>query len=347
MKTSDQRILFKSEYALIAHSADVVELRSGVWNPRSLTLTDESSSGTLLAMLKELQSGSSPSEIASATGVSRSEVEALLDALLEAGVVSPVQTGVLNAILERQLSMPLIEDELSSPVVVFGDDELGSAIIRQISDGLDNSVTHLPSSHPLVEKIFTLDPLALSDGLERERVLDQFSVWKDSVVVFAMTEINPIAYKILDEIAQGVGFVWIHGAIDGPYVFAGPTIIPGQSASYKDLEMRFMMNARELASYQKYKEALEGGLLFKVKAPLAKPLTDLLASHLSMELVNWLKSGANFTINKIMGIYLPTMEMAYHEILPSPFDSPAASLQSRDATDLYFNVRDWLNAYSD
>lgn len=344
MKASGPKIRFKAEYAIIAHSANTVELRAGVWNPRSLTLTDERESGTLLPMLKALHAGGSPAEIASAAGVARSEAEALLDSLLDAGVVSSEQTGALNALLERQSSLPMVEAELTNPVFVVGDDAVSTAIRRQLGDELGNSVTCLGQDDPLVKRLFQLDSLSLVDGLERERIFEEFAAWKGSVIACTMTTLNPIAFAALDEIAQGVGFVWIHGVVDGPYVLVGPTIIPGRTATYADLERRFMMNMRELASYQKYKAALADKLVTDSSHPLAGTLVDLLASHVSMELLNWLKSGSNFTINRVLGIYLPTMEMAFHEVLPSPFGSAATSLQSRDATDLYFNVRDWLDA---
>ncbi|MDQ1122637.1 hypothetical protein [Microbacterium trichothecenolyticum] len=347
MKSHEMQVRFKSEYALVAHSPDTVELRAGVWNPRSITLTDESARGTLLPMLKGIQAGAAPASIASTLGVARSEVEALLDSLLEVGVVSTGQSGHLNALIERQASLPMIEKELDSRVLLIGDRAVSEAIHRQIAAELADRVELVADADPLLLRLAELDLMAFTDGLAREALFEKFEAWKDTVVVFGASHLNPITFAVLDEIAQGVGFVWLHGVIDGPYVFVGPTIIPGRSANYRDLEQRFMMNTRELASYQKYKDALAKEMVIGEGDPLGGPLVDLLAAHLSIEVVNWLKSGANFTVNKILGIYLPTMEMAYHEILPSPFNSSATSLQSRDATDLYFNVRDWLGENDD
>lgn len=342
MEPRNQQVRMKTEYALIAHSPNSVELRAGVWNPRSITLTDEAGNGTLLPMVKGIQSGDDPSIIASSIGVARSEVEALLDSLLEVGVVAAGQTGHLNALIERQASLPMVEGDRDVRVLLIGDDAVSEAMRRQIGGEIDGKVEAVASTDPLASRLLKMNLMCFVDGLERERIFEEFASWKDAVVVFALTRINPVAFSVLDEIAQGVGFVWVHGAVDGPYVFAGPTVVPGRSASYRDLEQRFMMNSRELVSYQKYKEALAKEMVSERNDPLGGPLVDLLASHLSIEVVNWIKSGANFTVNKILGIYLPTMEMAYHEILPSPFNGPATSLQSRDATDLYFNVRDWL-----
>ena len=36
-------VRLKRHYSLIAHSPDTVELRHGVWNPTSVTLTDDTS----------------------------------------------------------------------------------------------------------------------------------------------------------------------------------------------------------------------------------------------------------------------------------------------------------------
>ena len=40
--TTNGMLRIKRQYSIVAHSPDVVELRHGVWNPISHTLTDES-----------------------------------------------------------------------------------------------------------------------------------------------------------------------------------------------------------------------------------------------------------------------------------------------------------------
>lgn len=51
--------------------------------------------------------------------------------------------------------------------------------------------------------------------------------------------------------------------------------------------------------------------------------------------------GSRFTFNKVLGIYLPTMEIAFHEILRLPQEAVRGPFPNRDEQTLYFDMRQW------
>src|SRR6266568_2074308 len=91
----------KRQYSIIGHSPDIVELRHGVWNPISFTLNDESESGHLFNLLTHLDGSLSPLELARAENVPQAEVEALLDHLIQLGVVEASSSNPLDYYLDN------------------------------------------------------------------------------------------------------------------------------------------------------------------------------------------------------------------------------------------------------
>ena len=131
---------------------------------------------------------------------------------------------------------------------------------------------------------------------------------------------------------------WIHAAVDGPYLFIGPTFKPFRSPCYECLERRLLANMKESASYQRYKSALTQGKDSGRSATLDSILGAMLGSITAFEALNYLLTGASFTAGKMLSIYLPTMEFRFNEILRSP-DCPACSpAPERDDQELYIDV---------
>ena len=66
----------------------------------------------------------------------------------------------------------------------------------------------------------------------------------------------------------------------------------------------------------------------------------LLAAHTAYEAANIARSGLYATRNKVLSVYLPTMEIAFNDVLPmAKFD---AASQFDAAPDLYYDIREWL-----
>jgi hypothetical protein len=103
------------------------------------------------------------------------------------------------------------------------------------------------------------------------------------------------------------------------------------------------MNLREAASYQRYKTALLDGRTRESTAPLNAILVTMLASHTAFEVLNFLTTGAGFTVGRMLAIYLPTMEIAFNQVLRLPGCTACMPAIERDDHELYFDVRSLLS----
>lgn len=335
---SDSGRQIGNNWTLVAHDADTVEFRTGVWNTRTLTVRDETGSGKLWPIVRLLREGLGRKEIAERAGARRGQVDDLIDRLADLGVMSDAPESVLDTYLSDVFSLG--EDFLqpTSRIVVVGD-----AIAERAADALAAS---LPGYQIDLRADDFLDndgdQGVWEDSLTLETDAQKYRSLQDAVVIVATSANNPGRFRYVDTVAASAGFRWIHATIDGPFLFVGPTVIPGQSSCYADFETRVTMNLRERESYLKYKAALADARVLGTRPDILPVLAGLLGSHVALEALNLVTCGTNSTLNKVLAIYLPTMEIAYHEVLPLPtgVDGPYAN---RDAIALYFDSREWLN----
>lgn len=333
----------KRHFSLVAHGSDVVELRHGVWNPTSITLTDESNSGILFRILSRLDGSASAAEIAKSEKVPVAEVEALLDHLIQVDAIESKSTSAFDLYLDQfapalkgngTVSIP------ERPLALLGDSALVQIILGQLVAGLpDARVRVIAESDPGRQILARNETGWLLDGLVFQEKLLQFSEWRNSTLVFASEVINPVQCEILNRVCLELDIPWIHAAIDGPFLLVGPTFIPRRTACYRCLETRVLMNMRGNNGYQQYKRALVEGGIKRGELPAASILRNLLASHVALEALNLGLTQSSFTVNKLLSIYLPTMEFAFHEVLRVPGCEACSSSAERDDRELYFDIR--------
>jgi hypothetical protein len=107
----------------------LIELRTGVWNPTSYTLTDETKKGYLLPLVNALDGTRSPAEIAHKLNIPRTEMESLIDHLQQIGAIETTPSTAFDLYLE-QLSPALHTADMYKtkkqklPIILFGDEEL-------------------------------------------------------------------------------------------------------------------------------------------------------------------------------------------------------------------------------
>lgn len=332
----------KRHFSIVGHSPDLVELRYGVWNPKSISLSDESESGQLFRVLRRLDGAFSPAEIAAAEKVAKSDVEALLDHLVEMNVIETEGTSLLDHYVDE--NVPLLRSREaaanSRPIRLLGDPALTAEIQRILASSLNGRaevVVEDRSGEPWLT-LTSNDTAWLHDGVAFERELMKFDAWRDHLVVYAAQAIDPLRFRTLNRVSLALDVAWIHAAIDGPFLFVGPTFIPNRTACYECLETRVLMNLRERDSYVKYKAALAASNVAMADFAIEPALRALLASQTALEVLNFVLTSYDFTLNKILAIYLPTMEFSYNEVLRLPRCAACGALSERDDEEFYFDL---------
>ncbi|MBB4680445.1 TOMM precursor leader peptide-binding protein [Crossiella cryophila] len=335
----------KRSVSVIGHSPDVVELRSGVWNAESYTLTDHAGSNTLFTLVSSLDGTRSRGEIAKQAGVPRAEVEALVDHLDQLNLIEEQSASALEAYLDRvdTLTSDLAGATVDTPIHLVGDHDLGARILAELGPaGAGEQAGIVPATDPAWQAVLDLERAGATDGMALAEAAEAARQWQGDLVLLAETTVNPLRLRALNRLSAEVGFPWLHSAVDGPFLLIGPTILPRRSACFECFETRVSMNLREGSAYQRYKNALTEGSVRLGSPPVFGPLLGLLAAHVALEAVNYLHTGTTFTVEKCLSVYLPTMEMGYHEVLRLPGCAGCGPVVERDDASLYFDARAWI-----
>jgi bacteriocin biosynthesis cyclodehydratase domain-containing protein len=328
----------KRHYSLIAHSRDVVELRSGVWNVVSHTVSDDTESGKLFSVLKQLDGTHTAKQIARDLSVPRHHVEALIDQLDGLGLIEESPSTALDYYLDTVIPWRLDNnDSKPRPVTIIGDDALVASVQSQLGERVD-VITDLTADDgmPTWYSLKDRDRGWLFDGLAFQERLLSFHHWEERLLVYISDFADPLIAQAINRVCLGLGIPWLHAVMDGPFLLIGPTFVPRRTACYECLELRIGINLRENASYQRYKDALIKAQVLGGTSFIHPSLAGILASHTALEVMNHVLTGYSFTAGKVMSIYLPTMELTFNEILRVPNCPACGSSSERDATELYF-----------
>lgn len=337
-------------FSVIAHGPDSVELRHGVWNAASFTLTDQQGAGQLARIIAMLDGTRSVAEIARAEGIPRSDVEGVLDHLRELDVLAdrgPVSSldyylDSLVPVLKAQRA-PGADPPPNRSVVLLGDEEIVASVRGLLDASLPDTPVLTPGQDdPAVRVLRDPDTSWLLDGLERAATLESFEGWRDHLVVHLARIVDPPSMRVLNQASVDLGFPWLHAAADGPFLLVGPLFVPRRTSCYGCLETRLLMNLREAAAYQRYKAAIAEGRVRLGRPPLEPALIGLLASSTALEVINFVLTGTGFTAQKMLATYLPTMEISANEVLRLPGCQACGPLPERDDRELYFDARELL-----
>jgi bacteriocin biosynthesis cyclodehydratase domain-containing protein len=329
-------------YTVVGHGPDRVELRSGVWNPTSFTVSDDSESGHLYRIVSRLDGSASPAELAREEGMRRSEVEAVVDHLTELDVLETAASSAFDVHLDALLPWPAQAEVEDRPVVVLGAVDLAERIADELRRSAPDLDVAVPEPGALERAVG--DPAEwIRDGLGLERRLHEAREWRDSFLILAESTIDPPLETAINRLCLELEIPWLYAAIDGPFLFVGPLTVPGESACWECFERRVTMNLRERESYLRYKRALAEGRVLRSRVELVPLLGSVLAAHASLEALNFVLSGSTCTIGKVLSIYVPTMELAYNDVLRLPGCPGCGTLPERDEPELYFDMRALLS----
>jgi len=348
MRNTTEKLRLKPSYSLIPHSSHVVELRRGAWNPITFTLYDESEKNNLFSILCDLNGQKTIAEISEKNNIPSSEIESIIDKLRELGAIETSPTTLLDYYLEEACPAVMqrnynTENLTQRKIVFLGENSIIDAIDRMIKLHFPaENIIHMSNHHPIFQEL--LDPKEdwIYDALALEKKLVEFTALENCFVILAQQHVNPIISARFNLIAKELKLPWIHGAIDGPFLLIGPLFSAAQGPCYNCFETRISMNLREHTSYLKYKQALISKNIYHDDSPIISPLVHLLASHLSLEILNYLATGTGFTRGKVLSIYLPTMEIIFNDILRVSGCHVCGSTEHRDNSQLYFDYQSLL-----
>ncbi len=345
----DKNIRIKPYFAVIAHTADLIELRAGVWNHVSYTIQDDTNSGLLYQFIKALDGSRSLYEIAKSLEMPRSEAEGIIDYLLQLNVLEDATSTAFDYFTDIytpafKFKQREFEATKNQKIYIISESTLADEIKKNLQDkALLANIEIIDAQHELYQLLSNNDSSWMHNALLFEEMILNFEVLKDGFIVMALENINPIFIKKFNRIATSLKIPWIHAAIDGPFIFIGPLFESQKTACYECFETRISMNLREYSSYQKYKSAIvENKVLKNSEFPMRGVLNSLMISHLTMEILNFALTGCSFTKNKVLSIYLPSMEITFNEFLKVSTCQNCGSVPQRDDHQLYFDVQGLL-----
>jgi len=223
---------------------------------------------------------------------------------------------------------------------LIGDSVVTLEIDRYLRQSLpDSDISVVMGEDPTLLAITNSDTSWMTNGIEFHERLSLFDKWRGKFLVFAVNVIHPILFRIVNRVCLELQVPWIHAALDGPFLLIGPLFIPHRSSCYECFETRVTMNLRESASYQRYKLALAQGNVKSGSMPIQPTLIGVLASLTAMEVLNYSVTRCAFTVQKVLAIYLPTMEVTFNEVLRIAGCSACSPRSERDDKELYFDMR--------
>jgi bacteriocin biosynthesis cyclodehydratase domain-containing protein len=338
--TENPHLRLRPHVSVVVHGPDEVEFRHGVWNPLSFNLSDDSHEGKLARLVIGLDGARSLGRLAADEAVPREQIEQLVDRLLDLDLVERGPSSAFDAYLAT--AAPWRVDGTVKPnqrVLLLGGTELLQPLTSMLAPLLhDHLVEEPPADDPALSVLADPDTSWLTDGLATEERLAVFESWRGSVVVAPCQIIDPIRLTVLNRACLRHDIRWVHAALDGPFVFVGPSFIPGESPCYECLETRVFLNLREGAAYQRYKRALAEAQVRLGTQPMLPPLAGLLAGHLAVETLNLVLTGSTFTIGRMLTIHLPTMELSFPEVVRVPGCAGCGSVPERDGQVLYYDL---------
>ncbi|MDF1760903.1 MAG: TOMM precursor leader peptide-binding protein [Coxiellaceae bacterium] len=332
----------KSFYSVIAHSASCVELRSGAWSATSHVLNDDEDSN-LLSMIQLLTGEYSAIEIAVKLGCDVAAVDDVVSTLESLDIVEYEPSSALQLYLshfDKTINRYGNEQAQQLPVVLVGHNEISAEIERIFSKEKSCETIQLSyCDSELYAYLNTMDETAFHDGLEYEKLLMRFESWRHSLIVFTQPTVNPAHCQYLNKICFDLNIPWMNIAIDGPFLFIGPVFSSKAPPCYQCFETRLLMNIKMQESYLRYKKAMASGLVTSPTQPLHHIVTSLLAAHAASDIINYSLTQSAFTLNKVLSIYMPTMEFQFNEVLPLAGCETCGSIAGRDDNQLYFDLQ--------
>jgi len=326
--------------AIVPHGTNVVEFRNGVWHSNSIFLTDESETGNLYRVCAALDGTRTVRDVARLTQIETDAVSGVVDTLVGLGLAETDRSGLLR--LGTAALLGSGTDRLAAShqeVVVMGDPDISELVIEALSPAFKE----IPVTVSSISKEaigFCRGAGTTDDAVERERILIGAEWMRNKFVVYCNSRVDPLACKDLNLCFLYHKSPWLYAVVDGPFVLVGPLFVPGDTSCFECFETRIAMSLRDNKGYVDYKQAIAGLPARSETTQILKLLYRPLAAHVAVETFNFTVSGRSTLIDKMLSIHLPSMEFSYHEVLRLPYCSACGAKPDRDASELYFSMRE-------
>lgn len=328
----------RKSFSVVVHNPDLVEVKAGVWNVSSHILEDEEKSGKLFEIIQRLLDGQlSASQIAAEVKTDRSTVEGVIDQLTSLGAIETKPSSAYDQYLEEMgylFQRALGSKESHRPILLLGSSTLSDEIHRKLEENIPGELIQKLDLAQLLDK----ESDWIESGIEFEKQLLKFEPYKNSFWVLVQNSVNPIITDRLNRIAFALNVPWLHLAMDGPFILVGPLFKGGEGPCYQCFETRIIMNLRERENYQKYKYALAKKQIYQGKSSRLPILESLAASFAVMEILNFSFTDCSHVWKKVLSIFVPTMEIAFNDLLQLSSCEVCGTVHQRNKKQLYFDI---------
>jgi bacteriocin biosynthesis cyclodehydratase domain-containing protein len=349
MAQNESRWRIRRNYSVVVHSPDVIEFRSGVWNPVSVTLSDSSGAGKLLPIVDSFDGQRTPREVARESGASLGEVEGVIEYLVANGVIEDQPGSALDYYLYQMTTT--LEDPTERGVkrlrrqrlVVLAEGRLGGMAREQLSEVEGLTIDEVGPGSPEWTALLDTRHDNREDALGQVADLDRWKGWREALLLCLLETPHPVFLRNLNRVALHLEAPLMVATIDGPFLLVGPLVVPHCSPCWECLEGRLSLSVREFASYQGYKRALAEGKVRGGESPFPRPLFSVLSGLAAMEVLNYLYTGASFTIGKVLSLYVPAGEFSFNEFLRIPACPACSPFRESTERQPYFDLRAYVN----
>jgi bacteriocin biosynthesis cyclodehydratase domain-containing protein len=338
-----RRQRLRRDVRVVVHAPDTVELRSGVWNSNSITLTDEDNKSVLADIVLALAEGDATSSVARRTGASEDEVTSVVETLLAQDLLVPAADAEAWASTPyaagRTLGMGVADRGVPDRAVLLAPREHGDLVTAMLT----------PAERPAVSIV---EEKLVTSLTERDLFLDAdafgmtgtgaYEEWRGAVVAVLWPQLHPLLLGNLNRLAHLIGFTLLSGVADGAFGIVGPTVVPTVTPCYACAETRVLDAMRDHTLYVDYRRALAEGRVHGAGGGV-DPFQSVIASFTAWELTNLLTTGTAFTCGRLLTIYGPAMEILFHQLSVVP-GCPVCGTESAYDAPLYADLYGYLTA---
>lgn len=294
-------------FSIIYHDENTVEFRSGVWNITSHCLNDDSKKNTLAKIILEMDENGfcDIGRLSNKLNVNKQECGEVIEILQQKKLL-------VNSV----------------PLFLKPNNKAIKKLFLLHDQGLSNVLNHfikekfpeLEIIHITREELFFIEDhgeAVFRDNLVLEKLIEQCKVlFADSLVVTITKSIDLAFNFFLNKVLYESEIAWFFAAIDGPFVYAGPLF--DRDYCFECLDHRVLMNAKKTADYLHYKKLMMTKRIRKAIPQLNSDVIHFASALASMEISHYLATGSCIAKQKMLSVFMPTMEFAYHKILRLP-----------------------------